>query len=370
MNERPHVEQVGTETSELAASLFPEVTTIPGESAPTTPARPRARRAVPAGPPSAFGAVPVGATVWSMQRMGITGVWEPVSGHPDASGVRRHEFPISELSPATVRERWGAGTFRVGWFKPHGSGGRKFMLYSAPVTLDAEATPAPAPVASAPAASPIGQMVEFMDLVENKAKSQIQGMAELARVIAGNGQQGLTGRDLLDALRDERAAAAKTTEAAIAAAVAPLQAKLDALASASPAGGGIVEAGTKAAASLFGDGAVGQILAFASAQPELAQSVVENGAPIVKSAISGVLALFAQAKASAPVPAPAAPRAAPRTMPAASPAPAGPAAVDVSLGGWSSAPPSPGPQPSNGASGAPGPVQRTIVVEAESAPGS
>lgn len=37
--------------------------------------------------------------------------------HPDESGVLQKLWPLAELSPATVRERWGPGTFQVYWVR-------------------------------------------------------------------------------------------------------------------------------------------------------------------------------------------------------------------------------------------------------------
>ncbi len=369
MNQRPHVEQLEPGTLQAESSLFPDTATIP--AAPVTEAarRPRARRPGAAQHVSPFGGVPQLCTHWGVQKLTLAGAWEAIS-HPDGTGVRRFEWPLSELSLETLQARWVHGTFRAQWFKPSDNGGRKFLTTSTPITIDPVAASPAEPVAAVPSVSgpQLGEFVAFMDLVSGKAKEQISGMADLARVMAGGAQQGqLTGRDLLDALRDERASAAKTTEAAILAAVQPLQQRLDALtAQQQPGGGGLVAGAAGAAASAFGEGWMGSAMTFAAQQPELAQTIVEQGIPAVKEFATMVLGLFAKAKAAAPQqqqPTQQRPRAlAPQQQPAA----AAPPAVDASAGslsGWSTT-------PANGAGAAPGPVQRTIVVEAEDSPAS
>lgn len=58
-----------------------------------------------------FGKVPGGASHWSVRRKGdLTWEWCTFANN---DGVARQEFPIGELSLGTIRERWGAGTYRL-----------------------------------------------------------------------------------------------------------------------------------------------------------------------------------------------------------------------------------------------------------------
>jgi len=58
-----------------------------------------------------FGKVPAGATHWSVRRKDVL-TWEWCT-YAGADGVVKQEFPIADLSLATVRDRWGNGTYRV-----------------------------------------------------------------------------------------------------------------------------------------------------------------------------------------------------------------------------------------------------------------
>jgi hypothetical protein len=300
MNQRPDVEELGSIESQDEGSTEAEA------SGGTVERAPRARARRPAAPVavSPFGGVPAGAQLWGLQRATLAGAWEACN-HPDGEGVRRHEWPIGDLSIEALRDRWGAGTYRVQWFRVADNGGRKFICCSSAITVDPPAVAEAQPVASAQSSgSSMREFVSFMDLVDSKTEAKIAGMANLARLIGGQQPAGLSGSDLMAALREERAAAAKATADAIAAAVAPLHAKLEALGGQGGQGGGIVDAAAKAAAPLFGEGTMGSLMAFASSNPEVAQTLIEKGAPIVQGALSGLLAIFASSKPAAP-PAPA-----------------------------------------------------------------
>jgi len=335
MNQRPDVIDLGSDDLQDEGAGEAEMDSGPAERAP----RARARRSGAPAVVSPFGGVPAGATLWGLQRAALSGAWEACN-HPDGDGVRRHEWPIVELSIDSLRERWGAGTYRVQWFRVADNGGRKFICVSSAITVDAPRVVEAAPAsASASSGSSMREFVSFMDLVDSKTEAKIAGMANLARLIGGQQPQGLSGSDLLAALREERAASAKATAEAIASAVAPIQAKLDALGAQGAPGGGLVDAAAKAAGPLFGDGAMGSLMAFASSNPEVAQTIVEKGAPIVQAALSGLLALFASSKPAAP-PQPIARPRAQLVQPQAMPQPQPAAVVEGgSLSSWKPAAP-------------------------------
>jgi hypothetical protein len=58
-----------------------------------------------------FGKLPQGATHFSVRTKGPL-AWEWCT-YAGPSGVATHEFPIAELSLATIRKRWGSGTYRL-----------------------------------------------------------------------------------------------------------------------------------------------------------------------------------------------------------------------------------------------------------------
>lgn len=58
-----------------------------------------------------FGKVPVGVTHWSIRQKGSLS-WDWCTFR-SADGTEHQDFPIAELSLATIRDRWGAGTYRV-----------------------------------------------------------------------------------------------------------------------------------------------------------------------------------------------------------------------------------------------------------------
>lgn len=58
-----------------------------------------------------IGKAPAGATHWSMRRKGQL-AWEQCT-HGSPQGTLAQEFPLADLSLATIRTRWGPGTYRV-----------------------------------------------------------------------------------------------------------------------------------------------------------------------------------------------------------------------------------------------------------------
>ena len=110
-----------------------------------------------------MGSPPPNATHWRLRRQ-VQGLWQQCQAGDD--DVEVIEWPLSELSLAGIRERWGAGTYRVTWMasspkcKPVGTG-RPFGLKPlapppAPVVQVA------APQAPAPAGSPLGALTGLL----------------------------------------------------------------------------------------------------------------------------------------------------------------------------------------------------------------
>jgi hypothetical protein len=106
-----------------------------------------------------IGSPPANATHWQLRRQ-TAGGWSRCDFAAGDGDVAVAEWPLGELSLATVRRRWGAGTYRVVWMastpkrKPCGTG-RPFILK--PPAPRPVAPPAPRPVAPpapAPAAVP------------------------------------------------------------------------------------------------------------------------------------------------------------------------------------------------------------------------
>lgn len=58
-----------------------------------------------------IGRAPAGATHWSVRRKGQL-AWEQCT-HGSPGGPLAQEFPFADLSLATIRSRWGPGTYRV-----------------------------------------------------------------------------------------------------------------------------------------------------------------------------------------------------------------------------------------------------------------
>lgn len=110
-----------------------------------------------------MGSPPPNATHWRLRRQ-VQGLWQQCQAGDDE--VEVIEWPLSELSLGEIRQRWGAGTFRVTWMastpkcKPVGTG-RPFGLKPPAAPAAPPAPPAPAPVVQvqpAAAASPLGPL--------------------------------------------------------------------------------------------------------------------------------------------------------------------------------------------------------------------
>jgi hypothetical protein len=153
-----------------------------------------------------FGTPAREVTAWGIQRIdpGKTGraATERLT-YADAEGVHVREWPLSELTPATVRDRWGAGQYKVLWFVhdpsaenpadryKSGGGGPVVQIEGVqPVRVAAPraAAPAAAPLAGAPTSTPVGleSWVQFMALADQRAQQQLASIVQLAGVIGGS----------------------------------------------------------------------------------------------------------------------------------------------------------------------------------------
>jgi hypothetical protein len=99
-----------------------------------------------------FGSVPVDATHWRVKRIGLNGAWEPLT-HPLPDGTLAvSEWPITELTPDTLRDRWGAGTFQIVWYGPGENGRLRHITQSGTIKVLPPAVVAPVAAPAAPAA--------------------------------------------------------------------------------------------------------------------------------------------------------------------------------------------------------------------------
>lgn len=130
--------------------------------------------------------------------------------HPDDAGVRVREWPIPQLSIATVRERWGAGTYKCHYHRidPDAEEAidRRRPLNAGPVfTLDPEpsAVTVKAPVSAAPQMGDMSSALQFatalMQMSDQRSQATIQAVSQLAGVsrVAGGSEGGSVNADML-----------------------------------------------------------------------------------------------------------------------------------------------------------------------------
>ncbi len=115
--------------------------------------------------------------------------------HPDANGTHLREWPLSELTQETVRERWGSGDYKVYWFandpdnvdpgsrhRPAGNG--PIVTFDEP---EKQRIPAPLPVAPPPPPTGFEQALQFMALADQRAATQLQSIIATAQTLGGGG---------------------------------------------------------------------------------------------------------------------------------------------------------------------------------------
>lgn len=269
--------------------------------------RPRARRAAPHVEIGPFGAVPVNARAWGMTKARPGGDWE-VLKYGDA-GTLNEEWPVDgpPLTVDLVRERWGAGTFRVSWWTATPRGGKKFVCHGRTVTLESDHVPSSASVSSSPSVSAFEEGLRFMKLVKEHAAGSMTEAMQLAQFFATMQQgrsAGVTGEELRAILRDEREAQSAAHTAAIRAAVEPLERRIAELADEDDDedddGEPLADAARAAGPALFkGRKWWQQVGAYATANPE----VVKTALPIIAGAVQNIAGVVASAVA-APKPPP------------------------------------------------------------------
>lgn len=293
---------------------------------PAKPVRlPRARSAPAHIEISAFGAVPKNALRWGINRATLHGDWDTLKHGTD--GVLHEDWPIDELSEANVRERWGAGTYRVSWWTATPRGGRKFICNGRIVTFEGPTQAAP-PAPAAPRVAPssglggFDEAIRVMSVIDDQSNQKLANLVTLVRTFnqpapAPPAPAGITFEQLRELLREEREANTRATREAIAEALGDDDDDDD-----DDDGEPIVDAARAAVKPLFrGKRAwwkdVGNFLAE---HPEVAKQV----APVAIGAVTTV----ANAVTSAMTPPPPRPRAVqqlPRVEPQAAPPPPPPA---------------------------------------------
>jgi hypothetical protein len=156
------------------------------------PPRARPRAVLRSGvAPSIFGAVPERATAWGLKRRTPIGQWETLSFAVPGGMAELKEWPLGELAEVTVRNRWGAGTFRVLWWGTTERGARKLITQGREFTLLAAPEPVAAPAPAGPSLPDgFAQALMLMDLIDKRANGQVNGMAQIAAIMATRGGGG------------------------------------------------------------------------------------------------------------------------------------------------------------------------------------
>lgn len=156
-----------------------------------TRARPVRKRVIPPDDPrvpvSHWGSVPARVTHWSCTKRGVNGEWTSLGWSPPGSGVELREWPLTELSDDTIRQRWGPGVYRCGWYGPNGSGGRSHLGRGREVTILPLGVAAPIEPPTDALGPGFAQAVAVMDMIERRANTQLTSIAQLATVLASRG---------------------------------------------------------------------------------------------------------------------------------------------------------------------------------------
>ncbi len=256
-------------------------------------------------PPSIFGSVPQRATAWGIKRRTPIGQWETLS-HVTPDGMAEiKEWPLAELSEARVREWWGGGTFRVMWWGTTDMGGRRMLAQGREFMLRAPVQEAaPAPVAPPPGLPDgFAQAIQLMNIIDQRATTQVTGMAQLAALM-GRGSGGGLDAQTLTLLFDRQAVAMREAMAPVVERLSAVERRIsddddddddegaiDALASAAQTAG----IGFKKGMSV-GD----MVKALVLQNPKEAAEVLK-GIPQIVTAVAGmVTATQQQAQASRP----------------------------------------------------------------------
>lgn len=146
---------------------------------------------------SVFGSVPVAATHWGLKRKSHLGRWEPLFYRDETGKIEVSEWPIEILNIDTVRDRFGGGRYKLTWYGSNGNGGRRVAGQGREFTVPSLEPSAPASVAMVPApsvASPLGgafsEALRIMDVMDQRASSQITNLAQMAQLFGSRGGGG------------------------------------------------------------------------------------------------------------------------------------------------------------------------------------
>lgn len=126
-----------------------------------------------------FGKIPTRATHWSAKRLTPEGPRRLQWAAPGADAEGR-EWPLAELSSATLRERWGDGEFEVLWVGYARDGKRSALGHSPAVTIPPQRVIEVAPVA-APATAPTPMLSGLTDFFQLHSIITAQANAQADR---------------------------------------------------------------------------------------------------------------------------------------------------------------------------------------------
>jgi hypothetical protein len=132
-----------------------------------------------------LGAPPEKAKWWGIVR--FSGEQEEACRASDDAGVMVDKWPLSELSIARVRELFGAGDFRVTWFRADDDGRPKVSGRGNKIGL--QRTETPSPMSAHPPGS-VGEIRAIYEDAERRAEARAEAMFERLGRLVGLGAQG------------------------------------------------------------------------------------------------------------------------------------------------------------------------------------
>lgn len=236
-----------------------------------------------------WGTPPPNVTHWSCYResgtsdRGVLQTWA-APGAPLAMS----EWPLSELTAEVVRERWGEGTYKIGWLKPEPTTGKLKFVTCGRTRVVPRLTPtasAPDAVTSSPAAASSlppewTQTFALMNVIEKMSDSKLTGLAKLAEIMAPRQASSNDNTAMIALLLDKQANMMRDSLAPIVAELQSVKAKLaeyeaDEDGSSSAIGNA---AGAVAGPALRGKGTLGNIAAhLVMSNPEIVGEVAKKG---------------------------------------------------------------------------------------------
>jgi hypothetical protein len=294
-----------------------------------------------------FGLPGSDVTHWGILRRNEAGKMRACD-YSSENGTCPRQWPLSELSPATISERWGDGEYRLQWFGADpenpdpskrfvGKGLGKFFRLKTPEPTAVRAPAPQQPAASALAGSPLAgfaQTFELMALFDQRANMQLQNVMQIAAGLAGRGS-GIDGVQLTQILADQRAQTEAMIERittannaqveALRAEVASLRSELDGGEDEDEEESPAVEV-VKRAAPLFrtgkpiGDTLKTAAMNFVVENPDKVFDLLKPIVPLVAAAVAAGAQPQPQPQPQASV-APPRPRAVPASIPEPTPAP-------------------------------------------------